>query len=630
MSDSTNWSGGKFLEAFLKNPWVHSAIKIKAESTASAKLRLFRRTKDGKEEVFNHPAINLMQRPNQFMTRFEFMELISMFADLVGESFFLIENPKLKQGRLIPLFPQNVSIKKDARHFVKKYVYDIGDGQTLEFDPDQILHFRETNPSDFWRGASALKSIATTFDADNYAKEWNAKFFQNNTMPAGFLSPDEPMDKANWEHFKNKFSSMYRGVKNAHKLSILNRKFNLLSTNKTQKDFDFAQLQDKNMREILATFRVPKSVLGISEDVNRANAEASEYTFQKNSILPRLRRIEERLNLDFLMIFQGAENLFFEFDDPTPANAELIMKKRESDSKLGARTINELREEDGREAVEGGDQTLVSYSLIPLVESQNSEKIDDEKGLSPKIIQKVSKESVKKAYLKRFTSHENRLKKRLQADFVRQERAVLKKIKDNFKSVDLDKLNIDKKAEQKIFEAVYAPMFLALAVSEAETALVELNITRVFSPSSRLRKELKKQAQRFAVEVNKTTYKFLKKELSAGIAEGEGEVDLGNRVKKIFKNRKSFQAKMIARTETNCASNAGHVDAYKKVGIKKIEWLSAEDSRTRPAHAEADGQVIECGGSFDIGGEKLRYPSDRNGSARNVINCRCRTVAVVE
>ena len=49
--------------------------------------------------------------------------------------------------------------------------------------------------------------------------------------------------------------------------------------------------------------------------------------------------------------------------------------------------------------------------------------------------------------------------------------------------------------------------------------------------------------------------------------------------------------------------------------------LSALDSRTRPEHAEADGQVVGVDEPFIVGGEKLMFPGDRSGSPWNTYNC---------
>ena len=89
-----------------------------------------------------------------------------------------------------------------------------------------------------------------------------------------------------------------------------------------------------------------------------------------------------------------------------------------------------------------------------------------------------------------------------------------------------------------------------------------------------------------------------------------------------------------ARTAVTNAQNAGRMDSYvaaAKMGIDmEREWVSALDSRTRPEHAEADGQVVGVDEPFIVGGEKLMFPGDRSGSGWNIYNCRCTQIAKVK
>jgi uncharacterized protein with gpF-like domain len=84
------------------------------------------------------------------------------------------------------------------------------------------------------------------------------------------------------------------------------------------------------------------------------------------------------------------------------------------------------------------------------------------------------------------------------------------------------------------------------------------------------------------------------------------------------------RALVIARTETHTASQVGSEAAAQATQLDlDKQWGSTEDARTRPAHAEADGQTVDKDADFVVGGERLRFPGDPRGSAGNIINCRC-------
>ena len=58
-------------------------------------------------------------------------------------------------------------------------------------------------------------------------------------------------------------------------------------------------------------------------------------------------------------------------------------------------------------------------------------------------------------------------------------------------------------------------------------------------------------------------------------------------------------------------------------------WVTVGDESVRPSHVAADFTESENGG-WIVQGEFLRFPGDPNGSASNIINCRCSAQAVVE
>ena len=85
------------------------------------------------------------------------------------------------------------------------------------------------------------------------------------------------------------------------------------------------------------------------------------------------------------------------------------------------------------------------------------------------------------------------------------------------------------------------------------------------------------------------------------------------------------RAMRIARTEGNRIYNTSAVD-YAKVAkdagcdIVK-QWVAVLDARTRDSHQAVDGEWVEMDAKFSNG---LRYPCDPNGSAAEVVNCRCK------
>lgn len=114
-------------------------------------------------------------------------------------------------------------------------------------------------------------------------------------------------------------------------------------------------------------------------------------------------------------------------------------------------------------------------------------------------------------------------------------------------------------------------------------------------------------------------------ELSRGIAQGMAYSDiarnLANQIDADYK-----KTLRIARTEGHrvgqaSSYNASLVASENGADIVK-QWDATFDSRTRPTHREADGQIRAINEPFSVGMASGQYPGG-TGVAKEDINCRC-------
>jgi hypothetical protein len=106
----------------------------------------------------------------------------------------------------------------------------------------------------------------------------------------------------------------------------------------------------------------------------------------------------------------------------------------------------------------------------------------------------------------------------------------------------------------------------------------------------------------------------------------EGEVVRAKMLRQQFDRYSKYQAERLVRTEATNAANYATMqsaqDIFPGADMQK-EWISASDERTRAAHREANGQIVDFNKPFIVKGEELMRPGDPSGSASNVVNCRC-------
>lgn len=137
--------------------------------------------------------------------------------------------------------------------------------------------------------------------------------------------------------------------------------------------------------------------------------------------------------------------------------------------------------------------------------------------------------------------------------------------------------------------------------------------------------------------IQNTTKNKIRQIITKGYKEGESHGDIAKRIRKTSSTINPHRANKIARTETHTAAVRSVDKAVKSTRIEmEKEWVSAHDARTRTRgkgdHFEhlvkfpagPDGEKVGENDRFVGTGEALDYPGDsRNGSAGNVIFCRC-------
>ena len=97
---------------------------------------------------------------------------------------------------------------------------------------------------------------------------------------------------------------------------------------------------------------------------------------------------------------------------------------------------------------------------------------------------------------------------------------------------------------------------------------------------------------------------------------------------RILRRLQRPRAENITVTETQSAAEGSKKITSKVEEKNRKEWITVSDSKVRPAHISAHGQVRFMDNPFDIGGDKLGYPGDTSLGARvgNVAYCRCAAI----
>jgi SPP1 gp7 family putative phage head morphogenesis protein len=398
----------------------------------------------------------------------------------------------------------------------------------------------------------------------------------------------------------------------------------------------FLQGRKSTREEIAAIFGVPQSLL-TTESVNRANAETGEYSYMKNTILPRTRRAEQKINEKLLPMYD--ERLFCAFDNPVPEDKEHRLKEVEMHLKTGYSSPNLERQIDGLDEVEWGNEPLLPMNIRPLSTELPTPTafVPPEKGKkSPRTLPPLNHPTnfVNEPFVKAISGYYGRVAVAILEGFDRDMPKSVKSPADDYMAAwfDMQKWNGE-------LWLTSEPFVRYTMMSGGEKALRQMTVDRLFDPMNpAVTRALAEHRYGAVQSVNSTIVKALREKLAAGMAEGEGVPDLRKRVTDVFDGLSVYGAERIARTETIWAWNEGAKQGYKQSGIiERLQWLSSGDRRSCDWCLDMDGRIIgieqsffDKGDSYEVNERLLDFEYEKVDHPPLHCNCRCTIVPVLE
>jgi len=667
-----NWNDRAYLEAYGKSLYVYACVSKIAEKVGSIDFSLYRiiNSSGDVEEIKNHPILDLLYRVNPFYTKSEFLETDVINRKLTGDSFILkIRNNSGQVAELWNIRPDFVTIYPDKEKYISHYEILTADGQKMRVEPEDMIHIKYPSPLEMYFGMSPLSSAKNRVDTEEYASLYQRDFFLNNARPDAVIELEGYPTETQRKEIKDGWELRHKGIGKNSKIGVLwgGAKYNQISL--SQKEMDFIESMRFTRDDILVAFKVPKPIIAITDDVNRANAETALDIFLSETVIPEVKRFVDKINEQLITPDFGPEYLLT-FEDPVPVNREMRLKELN----LGIDrwvTINEARREAGLEPIEGGDSLYRPMTMQPIGSIQQTDEEKGFKNLRGKMglrLKLKMKEELREELIKVKNAVKNEVVKELNKDFV-----LKKGIKENslftdterrkqywdYRTKDIEKKSkrlralvikttnqqkeeflkrfrkeqpktkqeirklFNRKEQNQLFKETFLPLFLSIFKESGEDAMQLISIDKPFdiekATGPRILDLLIKRATFFANAINNTTLTRLTETLAEGIAAGEGIKKLEDRILEVYDEFSDYRATLIARTETNAVVNEAHLEAYNQSEIVEgKEWVGTLDDRIRDEHLMMDGEQVELDQPFSNG---LMYPSEPN--------CRCTTAPVI-
>jgi len=277
------------------------------------------------EEIIVHPFLGLLDNINEWRDQYETFEETQLFMDITGDSYWYISYSGLGVPESIYLLPsQAVKIIPDKQKFIKGYLYGHNKLDQQVLRPEEVIHFRTPNPRDQWYGMGCLEACFRAVQQYEAMEDYDAAMNVNMGIPGLLISYEGDLTNEQIAELETDWNKALAGNRKAGKIKVATSKFGVHEIGKSPRDMGYLQGRKWSRDEICAAFGVPVDLVA-NDNSNRATSLIAFNTYMTTGILPRLRRIEDKLNANLMPLY-NEPRLFCAFDDPRQESEEVKVK----------------------------------------------------------------------------------------------------------------------------------------------------------------------------------------------------------------------------------------------------------------------------------------------------------------
>lgn len=646
-------------EKLKKSPWTYGCVRSYTDCIPSIDIKIveWNEKEQGFEPNRNHPAEEVMDYPNPYQSRHELMGINTTDMLTAGNlCTSILDKPSNKNEtyRLEALHVDFVRpILNEWDLFAGYAVHAMGWSVVgLPKDPNGLIsrrnmvHVKMINPNDPTWGLSPLQVISTVTDAEAAAIAWNLGVVENSAKTSMAFTTDmdlgEDTHKTLTQRLKDGWNGLFAGTP-----MVLSHGLKPVPVDRGPIELDFVNSDYLQANKICAALRVPPPVIGISRDARLATLVEYYKQFWLSSVVPFYSLMLDGYTRCWIQPRWG-RNVKLEMDlSRVPALQRGLSEKIADGQKLMEMgyTLNEVnsRLELGMPETMTGNIRYMPGGMIPVYENDKpievntpdddeDEDVTDEEDIDDEEEDDGAKafpanEHTRAAFWRRFENerekHYGGVEKKATVIIVN----TLEKVAKLFDKGKTD--NWEALVDESLLEW---DTLLAKTWKRVGTKFFDrqMNDLKSLSHEEKARKprfwekDVQKYVQDNVAEkvqsINKTTKTWIKAAVSRTQEDGDSIRSVAKGIREMGPQYSKARANTISRTEVIGASNYGNRTAARKKGVRSKQWITSRDARVRDSHTAIDGQIRGLNEPYSNG---LMFPGDPNGSAKEIINCRC-------
>lgn len=239
-------------------------------------------------------------------------------------------------------------------------------GQILAYFTNDELAYCVRNPrtdiQTMGYGFSEVERVVETVTQHLFAEQWNARFFDQGSIPQGILSITGNVSQETLEAFKRNWLVQVSGVQNAWRVPVIGvpegRGVQWVPFHQTQRDMEFHEWMRYLINVICSVFQCDPTEIGFEsyrggggdQTIFEARGEYKLTASQDKGLYPLMQWLAEIINEEIISyIYPDIQFRWIGLRDKSEREA---LEFQQLEINMGKKTVNEIRAEEDLPAID--------------------------------------------------------------------------------------------------------------------------------------------------------------------------------------------------------------------------------------------------------------------------------------
>lgn len=338
---------------------VHACVRVISDAISGLSFKLYFDDGTNKRQVVAHYSNYVLNEPNPYQTKFDFMTFMTAQLVLKGNAYAYIKrDERFIATALHPIVSDTVSAYlMDGEMFYRVNA----PGFPSVVPASDMLHFKGLSTDNVLVGKSPIVMHAETLGIDLAAIKSSAAVYKNGTLKF-LLKSQSKIDQAQAAPLRKSLDDVIEGNQRS---TVLPHGVEMEKLSMTPEEAQYIQARQFSAEEIARIFGVPASMIGAKDGI-KSSVEQEYQDFYSRTLMSYCINIEQEMRRKLLTETDKTYYYFkFNFNSLLRASANDRADFYNKGIRGGWLSPNEARAFEDANGFDGGEKYYVEANLIP-------------------------------------------------------------------------------------------------------------------------------------------------------------------------------------------------------------------------------------------------------------------------